>query len=292
MMTRYKKFRPFDVTAKKSNKIEFLQRMVNDASTVFAKAESKYNSFVEKANIFAELYNEAEVDLQTAEGYWKQFLQVKSDIKALNDTANEANLIAVDAHHDVRKLIIAWEEVTSETLKAAEAIVLTSNYIQKRKASNPLISDDLVKDAIDAAKAAEKTVATVVKAFKDALSALSSSWQANNSTELTDVYINIAMMELLINKNVGDNLSKILISENMSKANRDKILKMTKNSSPLEFSLKNAKDSAKKKTKLALTASESANKEMNKAKEELAQAQAALSTWNAALLAAETAVAG
>ncbi len=291
-MTRRKKFRPFDVTAKKTNKIEFLQRMVNDASTVFSKAESKYNSFVEKASIFATLYNEAETDLQTAEGYWKLFLQVKSDINALNDTASEANLVAVDAHYDVRQLIIAWEEVTAETLKAAEAIVLTSNYIQKRKASNPLISDDLVKDATDAAKAAEKTVAAVVKAFKDALSALSSSWQANNSTELTDVYINIAMTELLTNKDIGKNLSKILIAERMLKENRDKILKMTTNSLPLEDSLKTAKNDAKKKTKLALTASEGANKEMNKAKEELAQAQAALSTWQAAFLAAETAVAG
>lgn len=295
-MSRYKVIRPVDVTAKKSAKIEFLQRMVNDASTVVAKADSKYNSFVEKANTFTELYNEAEVDLQTEEGYWKLFLQIKADLQALNETANEAKLVAVDAHHGIRQLIIAWEEVTADTLKAAEAIVLTSNYIQKRKASNPLISADLVDDAIAATKAAEKTVAAVVKAFKDALSALSSSTQANNSTALTNVYINLAMTALIENKSEDGKLpkllSKLLIDEEIPKGELDVIKKWASNKKPLEESLKDALEEAKSKDKRALMASEQANKEMNKAKEELAQAQAALATWEAALLTAETAVAG
>lgn len=295
-MSRYKVIRPVDVTAKKSAKIEFLQRKVNDVSTVFANAESKYQSFVEKANTFTELYNEAEIDLQTAEGYWKLFLQLKSDLEALKETANEANLIAVDVQHDIRQLIIAWEEVTADTLKAAEAIVLTARYIQKRKASNPLISNDLVKDATAAAKAAEKTVAAVVKAFKAALSTLSSSAQANNSTALTNVYINLAMTALIENKSEDGKLpkllSKLLIDEEIPKGELDVIKKWASNEKPLEESLKDALKEAKSKDKRALMASEQTNKEMNKAKEELALAQATLATWEAALLAAETAVAG
>ncbi len=296
MSTELRKVRPVDGTTYKTNRIEYLQRQVNDASTVVAKADSKYKSFVEKANTFTELYNEAEADLQTAEGYWKLFLQVKSDLEALKETANEANLIAVDVQRDIRQLIIAWEEVTADTLKAAEAIVLTARYIQKRKASNPLISNDLVKDATAAAKAAEKTVAAVVKAFKAALSTLSSSAQANNSTALTNVYINLAMTALIENKSEDGKLpkllSKLLIDEEIPKGELDVIKKWASNKKPLEESLKDALKEAKSKDKRALMASEQANKEMNKAKEELALAQATLATWEAALLAAKTAVAG
>lgn len=296
MSTELRKVRPVDVTAKKSTKIEYLQLQVNDASTVVAKADSKYKSFVEKANIFTELYNEAAADLQTAEGYWKLFFQIKSDLEALKETANEANLIAVDVQRDIRQLIIAWEEVTADTLKAAEAIVLTARYIQKRKASNPLISNDLVKDATAAAKAAEKTVAAVVKAFKAALSMLSSSAQANNSTALTNVYINLAMTALIENKSEDGKLpkllSKLLIDEEIPKGELDVIKKWASDKKPLEESLKDALKEAKSKDKRALMASEQANKEMNKAKEELALAQATLATWEAALNAAETAVAG
>lgn len=295
-MTKYKQIRFFDVTAKKTNKIEYLQRQVNDATTVVAKAEATYNSFVEKAATFSNLYNEAEADLQTAEGYWKLFLQVKADLKALNETADEANLVAVDAFHGVKNLIDCWEQVTTDTIKAAEAITLTADYIQKRKAANPLISDDLVNDAIAAANAAQKTVSAVVKAFKDALAALSSSTQANNSTELTDVYINLAITALLEQKlDEIDPAIQTTLTTELSQAaitGNDLVTIQSLMHPPLETSLSKSLSDAQNKSAMALTASEAANREMNKAKEELAQAQASLSTWEAALTAAETAVAG
>ncbi|MFK8006913.1 MAG: hypothetical protein AB8H03_11100 [Saprospiraceae bacterium] len=299
-MTRYKELKCVDVTIKKSKKIEYLQRMVDEASTTEAMAASKYNSFVEKAAIFATLYNEAEADLTTAEGYWKLFLQVKSDLEGLNDTANEANLIAVESFQDIKQLICDWEEVTSETLKAAEAITLTANYIQKRKSSNPLISNDLVNDAIAASKAAQKVVTKVVNAFTDALNALSSSKQANNSTELTNVYISLAIASLL-NKEIAEQLKQFKNNRSITFDNSIYVISDVKkvvynqlddDQTSLEISLKTALDKAKSKVKSSLDASEKANQEMNRAKEELEQAKAALATWDAALVAAETAVAG
>lgn len=296
MTIKYKKLKCIDVTAQKSNKIEFLQRMVDDASTTFALATSKYNSFVEKAATFTALYDEAVVDLTTAEAYWKQFLQVESDINALKQTADESNLIAVEAFHGVKELICQWEDVTSETIKAAEAITLTSEFIQKRKASNPLISDDLVNDAIAAANKAATVVNTVIKALTDALSVLSSSKQATNTTELTEVYINLALAALLEN-NPESELMKILLSKEGKKFGintviAQKIYKKTEGKTTLKASLSKSLDDAKTKEKMALTASEDTNKELGKAKEEMDQAQAALETWQAALVAAETAVAG
>ena len=283
-----------DVTSQKSNKIEYLQRQVNDAGVVVAAAQAKYDSFVIKANIFSGLYTEALADQQTAEGYWKLFLQVKSDLDALRQTTDEANLIAVDAFYDVQQLIVEWESVTAATIKAAEAILLSADYIQKRKASNNLISDDLVQDATAAASAAETTVKIVITALTDALSTLSSSAQANNSTEMTDVYVGLAVVAILENDIDLSLLRPILMDPSLDFGKREiaKIMRSANSREPLETSLSKGLDKAKSKTTLSLAASESANREMNKAKEELSEAEAALETWQAALVAAETAVAG
>ncbi len=291
-MTRHMRYRRLDITARKTSKIEFLKRQVDDAKTMVAKAQAKYNSFVTKANTFAELYTEAESNKQTAESYWDLFLKVNADLHSINETVEEANLVAVDAFHDVKLLILEWESVTSSTIKAAESIMLAADYINKRKASNPLISNDLVNDAAAAAKAAQTTVKAVVNAFTDALSALSSSAQANNSTELTSVYLNIAISAVLdktmiplLNTSTFDNLK-------ISKSEKKKLRALVAEHRPLEKSLKTSLSDAKTKAAQALTASESANKEMNRAKEQLSQAEASLATWEAALTAAETAVAG
>jgi len=267
---------------------------VNDAEVIVASAQAKYNSFVIKANTFAELYKEDLADQQTVEGYWKLFLQVKSDLEALRQTTNETNLIAVDAFYDVQQLIREWEDVTAATIKAAEAILLSADYIQKRKASNNLISDDLVQGATAAASAAKATVKMVIAAFTDALGTLSSSTRAKNSTKMTDVYVSLAVAALLEDKLDRSILSPILLGSglNFNHTEMKKIISAANQREPLEVSLAKSLKSAKSKTSLSEAASESANREMNKAKEELAETQAALETWQAALVAAETAVAG
>ncbi len=280
-MSNSRKIRIFDVTSRKSNKIEFLIRQVNDAKTVVSKAEAKYQSFVEKANTFAVLYAEAAAELGTTEIYWRQFLQVQSDLNGLHKTGGEANLIAVDAFYNVQKLIKDWEDVVAQTLKAAEAIILTAEYIEKRKASNKLISADLVNDAIEAARKAEMVVAIVIKAFSAALNTLSSSAQVNNSTELTNVYISQAISTLLKREvDTASPLSNTLLPP------------QTRIFESLETSLEKSLADAQNKIKICLAATEAATREMNTAKEELDQAVVAMDTWEAALSAAEAAVAG
>lgn len=290
-----------DVTMSQTNKVKYLQRMVNDAETVLAKAQSKYDSFVIKANTFSALYTEAEADKQTAEGYWKQFEQVKSDLRALKQTADEANRIAVDAFFDVKKLILEWENVVSSAINSGEAIMLSAEYIQKRKASNPLISNDLVSDATGAVKNAEKTIKGVIKTFTDALSTLSSASSARHSTDLTDVYIDLAGVAILT-KGLSDPDHPLTEEEirgflsdpaiGLTHAEIEVLTQKALSDAALETSLKNSLQKSREDAKAALTASEAANREMNKAREELAQAQASLETWQAALNAAETALAG
>ena len=77
------------------------------------------------------------------------------------------------------------------------------------------ISNDLVNDAIAASKAAQKVVTKVVNAFTDALNALSSSKQANNTTELTNIYISLAIASLL-NEKIAEQLKEFKKSRSIT----------------------------------------------------------------------------
>ena len=261
----HKRFK-IEETAQKSNKIEFLRRQVKRASTQVAMANAKYESCLAKANVFMDLYAEAESNRTAAINYWELFLKVKSSLDTGRQTSDVSKLKAVNIQHEAEQLIIHWQKVTKDTIKAAKAIQLSADYIQKKKAVNPLISNDLVSDAVAASKKAEKAVEVVIDALTDSLTTLSSSTGAKNDTELTNVYID-RMVSILLEKGQGFDES-------------------------LEASLKKGLEEAKQHAAQALLATENANKEMNIAKDELSQATAALATWEAALAAAETAVAG
>ncbi|MEO1261791.1 MAG: hypothetical protein AAFZ15_23505 [Bacteroidota bacterium] len=296
-------FNQFDVTRKKTTTIQGLRRAVDDAQTILAKATATYDSFATKANTFANLLSQADQDKQTAKGHWEMFLTLKENLKALNDTASDSNLVSTVAFYEIKKTIVKWEAVVRQVIKAADAIHLASDFIVERKETNPLISDDLVNAATDADKAAALTVSTVISAFTDALSALSSSSQANNSTELTDVYVDFAEVALLDEDKDADQSElqqkasirariTALNLKGMTSQDINSLTAIKLDELPLERILYTAYMRASKKAQLALDASNQANKEEVNAKEQVDKATDQLTSAQAALLAAEAAVAG
>lgn len=259
-----------NITAKKTSTLQGLQRQVNDATTIAAKAEAKYESYVNKAQLFQDLLTQATNDLAVVKGQWNLFLALKSSLHAVEETCDDASLVAGTTYKGVRKLIKKWEDVVQQTLEAADAINLASDYINKRKASNPLISNDLVSDATLAANNAAAAVKQVISALTAALNSLSASNQANNSTALTRLYIDMTASTLL----------------NDPRAKQDGAEHL-----PLEVSLSNALKMASQKQTSVQNASSRANAEMAKAKEELDSANAKQVTAQAALRAAQAAVA-
>lgn len=258
-----------NITAKKTSTLQNLQRQVNDATTIAAKAEAQYDSFVNKAQLFRDLLTQATTELNTVKGQWNLFLTLKSSLKALEETSDESTEIAQVSYSDTKKLIKKWEDVVQQTLEAADAINLASTFINKRKASNPLISNDLVADATLAANNATATVTAVINALTSALNSLSSANQANNSTELTGLYIDMASAVLLSNEKNHPDVAHV----------------------PLQESLSNLLKVATNKVTAMQNASDSANSEMARAKDQLDAANAKLATAQAALSAAQAAIA-
>jgi hypothetical protein len=259
-----------DITARKTSTLRSLQRQLNDATTVAAKTESTYESFVNKAQFFSDLYKQATADLNTLNTQWTQFLTVKSSILALEQTSDESNLVAQVTNNNIKKLVKKWEQVVLHTLEAADAINLASDYINKRKASNILISADLVSDATLAANNAATTVTLVINALTASLNTLTVASQANNSTDLTGMYIDLASAALLAPVSPGAAVQAA--------------------HTPLETSLSALLNKTKRRQLAVQAALNNANAEMAAAKETMDSANAKVVAAQAALNAAQAAV--
>ncbi len=316
-MTTLLNLKKIDVTARKTATIQGLQDQVNTATTIVALSTSKYNSFVDKANLFKTLLSQADNAYTTSESNWEMFLKVRSDLNALIRTTDESSMIADVAFEEIQQVILQWEAVTNQTIKAVDAINLASEKIVKYKATNPLVSNDLVTGITTAASNANTVLNQVIKAFTDAITAMSYSNQASNSTNVSELYTILADAKILNNHNIRiqdltDRLKGKLESVQAEKflqlfkeqsikdlnipglppSEIKDILKYQHNHKPLELSLYSDLEKNRKTAARALDASNAANKEMNKAKEELDLAEANLASLQAALAAAQAAVAG
>jgi hypothetical protein len=266
-----------NITAIKTSTLQNLQRQYNDATTIAAKAESTYEAFVNKAALFKDLYNQATANYTTVNSQWNMLLTLKSSLLALEQTSDDCNEVADVTYNNIKNLVRKWELVVQQTLEAADAINLASDYINKRKAANTLISSDLVNDATTAAKNAANAVTLTINALTAALNTLTVASQGKNSTELTGLYIDMASSAILTPQPHPEILGVVQPPEATHK--------------PLETTLGNLLNSATKKQQAAQKALDNANAEMANAKEQLDTANAKVVATQAALTAAQAAVA-
>lgn len=257
-----------NITAIKTSTIQSLLRQYNDATTVAAKAQSAYDSYANKAQLFKDLFNQASADFTTVSGQWSQFLTLKSSLNSLDETSGDCDLVAQVTHQQIKLLVRKWEQVVQQTLEAADAINLASDHINKRKASNKLISSDLVADATLSANNAVSVVTLVINALTAALNTLTVASQSTNSSNLTGLYIDLASAALLEGDQDQQEIEHI----------------------PLQVSLRALYDKTNAAKQAASRALENANAEMNVSKENLSMANAKVVAAQAALAAAQAAV--
>lgn len=185
------------ITSTKISTLQNLSRQYNDVTTIAAKAESAYESYTNKAQLFQDLVTMATSELNTANAQWTSFLSLKSSLKALEQISDDSNLVAEVTYKNISQLVKKWERVVQKTLEAANAINLASDYICKRQAPAAALTNDIIADATAAKKSADATVTLVINALTATLNTLTASNQAKNSTELTGAYIDMASSALL-----------------------------------------------------------------------------------------------
>ncbi|MCE2997042.1 MAG: hypothetical protein ACK5RG_06870 [Cyclobacteriaceae bacterium] len=265
-----------NITAIKTNTLQNLIRQYNDATTIAATADAAYQSYVNKADMYQNLYTQALANTNTVNAQWGMFLQLKSSLSSLSQTSDDCNLVADVSYNNIQKLVKCWEQVLQKTVEATDAINLASDFIVKRKASNPLISNDLVSDATTAAKNANTVFAQVLAALTATLNTLTSAGQAKKSTELTGLNIDISKAALLIPK---------------PQTSLNEVKAATPIYTPLEKSLGDLLNSTTAKQTTVLAALNNANAEKAAAKEALDTANGRVASTLAALNSAKAAVA-
>lgn len=280
-----KKTRYADITRSKTVTINKLKNEVKTATNTKSKATASYESFVAKQQMFDQLLALAEADYTTKKTNWDLLLKLKSSLISLRDTANSTNEIAQISDDQVKLMIEKWQQVTDQTIRAADAINLTSSYIVQRKAANQLLSNDLVNDATKAAKDADNAVTLVITALTNALASLGASNQANNSTMLTVNDINLAISMVVDPSALRKDINNELNLTSGKKDNRGGHV-------PLEKSLHRSLTQSKDQKDLLTNTVDDVNNEVAKAKEDMDQATAELATLESALKAAEAAVSG
>lgn len=258
-----------DVTAEKTTRIKHLQRLVEDAKNNVAKAEATYNSYASKSELFDQLYEDASTTLAVMTDQENLASDLVQKVNSLFDTATVAIGTANDTYLDTKKLLHSVQKVVDATLAAATDIVLSAELIMKRKASNPLISSELVTEAAQAATDANKAVSLIINALTATFNALATANQANNTAEIVQAEI-LYLKDLVVeDTSLSDaNTSMITIQE---KAHDNYV---------------NARNAEKE----ALKAADQAKQQMMKSKNMLNRATAELANAEAALNAAEAAV--
>ena len=265
-----------NVTSIKNSTLQNLVRQSNDAATIAAKAESAYNSYMNKAQLFQNLLTTATSDQSTAKAQWASFITLKSSLKALEQTSGDSNLVAEITYNNISGLVKKWERVVQKSIEAADAVNLASDFINSRKAANIKISSELVTDATTIKKGADAAVTLVINALTASLNTLTASNQAKNSTELTGSYIAMASSALL-KWTANPRLLMVLAAPEAAHEPLEISLhRILQNANDRVIATQAAVDNAKIEVASAKEAMDTAKAKVVKAQESLAAAQAAI----------------
>ena len=174
-----------DVTAEKSATVKELERAVEDARKRVADAQATYNSFATKSQLMNGILSEASAHLTAMSTHDKMTMDSVQKVHSLTESAIDAMATSKDTYIDTEEMLKSIQEVVYATIEAATEIALTAELILQRKATNPLISSQLVSQATQAATDAGKAVTLINKALTATYVALSTAGQASFTSEIT-----------------------------------------------------------------------------------------------------------
>jgi hypothetical protein len=260
-----------DITADKTTMLENLTIQVREQGTVTAVAEARYNALQEKLGTFNTLLLQARANESTAQSNQTQYLKVEGDVRAVQKASITSSEVSQSTYNLSKKMLRQWEAVAKIALEAATRIAEATEYIQKRKAANSLINKDLVSYAVEANKNAAAAVKIIIAALTNAMDALTSASEASQSTDLAQLYAEV-------NTNYAIGQAQPGIDNPVSQ--------------PMEPIFKTALYNAKQEVQSYYTGVETITGQSAAAKKEYSEAAEQLSALQAALEAAETAVAG
>ncbi len=205
----------YRVTEKKKAEIDSLTTKVQDTEYLVAQLQSVVSSLSEKSSEFTTFLADAEAGKETALNNFNLVKSVVNTIRNLTRATNRVNTQTSSADRKIKKTAKKMSQLISQLIFSAEIVDKLAQLIDKKKASNPLISDELVKVITTATADANNAVATTLTALQ---SCYATSSSAQESTQITSLEFSqsISLYSLI----TGDNKSKDNIND-LKKAEKD-----------------------------------------------------------------------
>gem|GEM_PF-5208686 len=179
-------------TAAQAAKLAALRIQINAQNAVVAQAAAKSDSLQKQLAASRAAQTAAQGKLSSAQSLYDQWLKIQADVNASGNASNNSSMVSQNTYGLAKNMLKAWETVALLTLQTVDEVESVAEYIQKRKAANPLINNDLVTEAVAANRNAEAAMTKVTAALTSAMEALTASSEASRSTDLTLLYAELA----------------------------------------------------------------------------------------------------
>jgi hypothetical protein len=149
-----------DVT--ESNKaIRQLQKSLHKARSIAAKVNEQSLIYQDLVTASQNVYQNARQNRDNASEHWQAFLSLKSDVENLKHLSESSTGIWLQSSDATCALARKWNQVIASMSITAQTVEQVRLFILKRKATNTLISYDLVSDTVTASHKASQCIMKV-----------------------------------------------------------------------------------------------------------------------------------
>lgn len=176
--------RKYGITEKKKAELDALTLEVLNAQEEVEQFQAIVTSLTEKLNNFQGFLAIAEASRTHALDNRNLFDQLAQSALDLQDNSEIAFNETVDANLETQKLARMINSVMSKLIYSADVINKLYNLITRKKALNPLISDDLITMIGNAGKDANNAVSLTLIALKSVFAAEASNMESEAAASL------------------------------------------------------------------------------------------------------------
>lgn len=174
----------FGITEKKKAELDALTLEVMDAQEEVQQFQAIVTSLTDKLNNFQGFLATAEASKAHALDNRNLYDQLAQSALDLQNNSEIAFNETVDANLETQKLARMIKSVISKLIYSADVINKLYNLITRKKALNPLISDDLITMIGTAGKDANNAVSLTLIALKSVFAAEASNMESEAAASL------------------------------------------------------------------------------------------------------------
>lgn len=186
MDIKYRKLQPskYGVTEKKKSELDALNNQVLDAENEVEQLQAIVDSLNDKSSKFTGYLNAAEANKAQALANKNSIEALVAQVDELKQESDVAFNEMVLADAQIKELATQIKIVIDELIYSAEVINRLGNLVTRKKALNPLISDDLVAMITQAGTDANNAVSLTMVALQSVFTAQATSLESEAASAL------------------------------------------------------------------------------------------------------------